>query len=178
MNNTKNNITLIGMAGVGKSYIGEHVAKKLGYDCVEVDDLITVAAKKIGVNENVLSDEKFVDLEESVVLGLKGMTGCVFVTGGSVIYSKKAMDFLKANSQLIYLEDLPGNIKERLDLRDKSDPSEIKGKIVGLGKKTFDELLEERKKLYEKYADVTINVSEYINPGDLADEIASTHSCG
>ncbi|MCK5176932.1 MAG: (d)CMP kinase, partial [Candidatus Aenigmarchaeota archaeon] len=34
------NITLIGMAGVGKSFIGKKLAKKLNYDFIDVDELI------------------------------------------------------------------------------------------------------------------------------------------
>ncbi len=38
-------ITLIGMAGVGKSTLGRILAKNLGFEFIDVDDLIK---KKIG----------------------------------------------------------------------------------------------------------------------------------
>ena len=34
------NLTLTGMMGVGKSTIGKYLAKKLNYNCIDIDKLI------------------------------------------------------------------------------------------------------------------------------------------
>ena len=156
MQKSKNNIALIGMAGVGKSYVGKHLAGKTGCDYIEVDGLITLEADKIGVEKFSLSDEKFTQLEEKAVLSLGGKTNCVFDTGGSVVYSGRAMEWLKNNSTVVYLKDKTDNIKKRFKER-----GEIP--LVGIEGKSFKGLLEERSALYEKYADFIVDVSEYEN---------------
>jgi len=164
--NKLNNIALIGMAGVGKSFVGRHLAEKLGYSYVELDKLITCEAGKIGVNKDLLADNEFIKLEEKIVLGLDGKNNSVFDTGGSVIYSSKAMGFLKLNSVVIYLKDSVENTTKRFD-----DRGELH--LVGIKGKTFDKLLEERNKLYEKYADFSINVFECKNSQDILNKIVA-----
>lgn len=148
-----NNIALIGMAGVGKSFVGKHLADKLGYCYIELDKLITLEANNIGVNSDSLADDEFIKLEEKIVLGLDGKNNSIFDTGGSVIYSDKAMSFLKLNSVIIYLKDSVENITKRFNDRGEFH-------LVGIGEKTFGQLLDERSKLYEKYADFSVEISE------------------
>jgi shikimate kinase len=160
----KNNITLIGMAGVGKSYIGERLAIKISYEYIKVDDLITLAAEKIGVKKHLLPDEKFMELEEKAVLSLEGKKNSIFDTGGSVIYSNSAMKWLKENSFIIYLKDKPENIKKRFD--ERGEPH-----LIGIEGKSFKELLAERIRLYENYADLNIDVSKSNNLEEAVVEI-------
>src|ERR1035437_2347698 len=148
-----NNLTLIGMAGVGKSHTGETLAKNLGFEHIETDQLITVEAGKIGVNKDLLPDNEFIKLEEKVILGLMNKNNSVIDTGGSVVYSEKAMELLKSISKIIYLRDTIGNIKRRFNAR-----GEIH--LIGTEGKTFEELFADRVKLYEKYADIVVDVSK------------------
>ncbi len=160
------NITLIGMSGVGKSLFGEKLAAKLGYRFVDVD---LVIEKKQGMKlQKVLDrlgDSKFIEMEGKTILSLKG-EGMVFAPGGSVVYSKGAMEYLKKISKIIYLKDKPEIIKERtknLDCRG----------IVGLKNKTFEALFAEREKLYEKYADFVVRIDNF-NPEVVVERILQT----
>ncbi len=149
----KSNIALIGMAGVGKSYLSKRLAEQLGYEAIEIDELITKEAEKEGLDKATISDAEFIRLEEQAVLSLKGKERCVFDTGGSVVYSESAMQFLKENAQIIYLRDTPERIRERFENR-------APVRLIDLAGKNFTSLLHERTSLYEKYADEIIEVSE------------------
>ena len=151
----KRNISLIGMAGVGKSFTSRALADKLDYEYVSADELINKEAIKMGVDDkDFLSDAAFMALEEGVIVSLQGKTDTIIDTGGSVIYSPKAMEVLDRISFIVYLSDSLENIKRRFDSR--GEPH-----LVGMsGKMTFEKLFAQREKLYEKYAHVKIDISE------------------
>lgn len=151
------NISLIGMAGVGKTFTSKVLAEKLNYEYMSVDDLITEEALKIGMNKDLVSDDVFMELEEKVITSLKDKAGIIIDTGGSVIYSSKAMKVLNTISFIVYLSDSVQNIKKRFD--DRGEPH-----LIGMVKSmTFEKLLEQRENLYEKYAHIKIDVSENKN---------------
>ena len=159
-----NNIALIGMAGVGKSYVGKHLAKKMEFNYEEVDKIIALELKGRNIDKHSLSDEEFMPFEERAVLSLEGKKKFIFDPGGSVVYSGRAMEWLKNNSLVIYLKDLPENIKKRFDERNEVF-------LVGIKGKTFEELLDERCRLYEKYADFVVDVSEHKNLDEVLEKI-------
>ena len=80
------------------------------------------------------------------------MENTVIATGGSVVYGEKAMENLKAQGTVVYLDITCKELEERLgDLRER-------GVSIKDGW-TLQDLYDERKPLYEKYADITVNVS-------------------
>ncbi|MGA9452533.1 MAG: shikimate kinase [Verrucomicrobiia bacterium] len=153
----KRNISIIGMTGVGKSFTSKSLADRLGYNYVSADELITKAAGKMGADMNLLSDTAFIGVEESVIVSLQDKTNAVIDTGGSVIYSPKAMGVLDRISFIVYLSDSLKNIKRRFDNREEPH---VVGMAVGM---SYEKLLAQREKLYEKYAHIQINVSEHEN---------------
>jgi shikimate kinase len=147
-----NNFTLIGMAGVGKSYTGKILANTLGFENIETDHLIKQEANRLGINVDLLPDNEFIKMEEKVILGLINKNNAVIDTGGSAVYSERAMNLLKSISKIIYLKDTIANIKQRFDVRGEMH-------LIGIRDRTFEELFAERSKLYEKYADIVIDTS-------------------
>ena len=78
-------------------------------------------------------------------------THCVIATGGSVVYSDRAMQHLKEIGTVVYLELGPEEVERRI-------PSLAKRGVVMRGNvKDVKGLHEERKPLYEKYADITVS---------------------
>lgn len=159
------NITLIGMAGVGKSTIGRALAKRLGYTFIDVDSLIK---EKTGVPLQVLidkhGDSAFIRFEEEAILRLGQMDGCIISPGGSVIYSEKAMEHLKNISKIIFLNAPFRSIVKRL-------PNARKRGIVGLRDRSLKELFEERMILYQKYADFSIKLKGKENIQGIVEKI-------
>ena len=99
----KNNITLIGMPGAGKSTVGVVLAKVLGYRFVDSDLEIQEQAGKL-LHELIeeLGDEGFLEVENRVNAALQ-VQHSVIATGGSAVYGKEAMGHLREISTVIYL---------------------------------------------------------------------------
>lgn len=163
------NITLIGMAGAGKSTIGRVLAKRLEYTFIDVDRLIT---EKAGVPLQVLIDKQgdssFVKLEEEAILNLGQVEKCVISPGGSVVYSEKSMQHLKNISKIIFLDAPFRSIVKRI-------PNARKRGIVGLRDRSLRELFEERRILYQQYADFSIKIKGKESIALIADKIISLY---
>ena len=145
------NLTLVGMPGAGKSSIGKAVASRLNLRFIDTDELIRQrTGLTIGESLARLGDELFIQLEEKVVLQLGNFDNCVVSPGGSVIYSQKAMDFLKQRSLVIFLT-VPVEV-----ILDRVEPQ--RG-VVRLQDKSLKDLFNERLPLYEKYANQTISAN-------------------
>jgi shikimate kinase len=149
---TRSNIVLIGMPGVGKSTLGEKLAQKLGRRFIDVD---TVIEQRTGLKlQDIIDrfgDEKFVEIEEEALLSLGECENCLISPGGSAVYSAKAMNVLKRNARVVFLEASLELIRQNITDR------ETRG-IVGLKGRGLKSLFEERAALYRKFADITVAV--------------------
>ena len=145
-------ITLIGMPGVGKTTFGKLIANETTHQFIDIDILITNYLKG-SINDYILthSESEFLLIEESIILNLALPNKCIISTGGSVVYSKKAMNFLKKNTTIVFLSDTLSNIKNRInDLNTRG--------IVNQKNHSFETLYNLRNHLYEKYQDITIKL--------------------
>lgn len=145
-----NNIILIGMPGVGKSTVGVILAKEIGYQFIDSDLLIqkqeNMLLKDIIATKGV---DGFLVIENQVNAAVDADKS-VIATGGSAIYGKEAMEHFKKIGTVIYLRCSFSILEKRL--------SDLKGRGVVLKKgQTLKNIYDERKVLYEKYADVVID---------------------
>ncbi|MDD3335432.1 MAG: shikimate kinase [Eubacteriales bacterium] len=143
-----NNIVLIGMPGSGKSTLGVLLAKAMGRDFVDTDVLIQVKnGSRLQALLNRFGVDGFLKLEEQAVLELD-VENTVIATGGSVVYSAAAMEHLRQNGIIVYLE-LPYEEIERR-IRNLS----TRGVALREGQ-TLRGLYDERIPLYQSAADVS-----------------------
>jgi shikimate kinase len=160
----KNSIVLIGMAGVGKSMVGALVARALKYEFIDLDEHIR---RKDGKTvQQVIDeggDEALLKLEKERMRELS-LKRRVVAPGGSIIYHADLMDYLKKNTTLVYLADCYDNITARVE-GDRLDRG-----IVGLKTKSLKQIYDERKPLYAKYADITIDCAGK-SWEEIADEV-------
>lgn len=145
-------ITLIGMPGSGKSTLGRLLAKELELDFIDLDEVITQTTT-VSPNEYIEKnkEDKFIDLEEKNTLMLD-LRNKVFSPGGSIIYSKRAMNKLKRETVIVYIK-VP---REKLKARIKTMNFRA---IIGLKEHGFDKLFNLRTPMYEKNAHITIEVT-------------------
>ena len=138
------------MSGAGKSTLGVLIAKAIGKNFFDTDILIQQREGKL-LQQIIDFDglNRFMRAEERAILSLK-IHGCVIATGGSVVYSERAMKHLKKRGTVIYLKVAFDELEGRL--------SNITNRgIVFKGTNDLRSVYEERLPLYEKYADITVD---------------------
>ena len=143
------NIVLIGMPGCGKSTCGVLAAKALCMDFFDTD-LILQKNEKMPLQEiiNKKGNDYFGEAEERAICAFS-FQNAVVATGGSVVYSKKAMEHLKENAFIVYLKISLETMERRIS------NMESRGILLRRGE-TLEEMFCERESLYERYADRTI----------------------
>ena len=164
----RDNIVLIGMPSCGKSTVGVVLAKALGYRFVDSD---LVIQERTGKLLSDIIDEKglevFNEIENQVNTALD-YHRAVIATGGSVIYGKEAMKHLQSIGTSVSLELPFDTLCERIgDLT-------ARGVSIKEGQ-SFRELFEERRPLYEKYADITIH-GENLSIREIVHELKKAFS--
>lgn len=159
----KKNLTLIGMAGSGKSTTGERVADLLGWGFIDTDQLMQEeSGKNLQELLEMYGDEGFIRLEGAQVLKHAHMHHTVLAPGGSIVYSFDAMKTLQTISAIVYLAADPETIAHRIDIRTRG--------IVGLHGDNFYDLYEERSTLFARFAAHTID-TKHKSPEAVAREI-------
>ena len=155
----RTNLVLIGMPASGKSTVGVILAKVIGYDFIDTDILIQRAEKKrLPEIIKAVGVDGFLEVEERVCSSVEA-DRCVIATGGSVVYSEKAMRHLKKIGHIMYLKTDFETIRKRL--------GNIRQRGVALREgQTLRDLYEERVILYEKYADTVVE-----EEGDVEDVV-------
>ena len=160
------NIVLIGMPGSGKSTIGVVLAKHLGYTFIDSDIVIQEKHKKLLCELiDEFGEEGFLKIENDVNKSLD-VDRTVIATGGSAVYSEESMMHLKKSSIFVYLKVNNSELDNRV--------TDLKGRgVVTSGKETMQEIFEDRTRLYQRYADVTIDEDEFsaISVPKIVDEI-------
>ncbi len=149
----KDNIILIGMPGAGKSTLGIVLAKIINYDFVDADLLIqNQCDKTLQKIIDAMGPEGFIQVENEVLCDLDAHHS-IIATGGSAVYSDDAMKHLAEIGTVVYLKVSLEELTNRLGgLYER-------GVVMknGMGMSLSD-LFDERIPLYEKYADVVLDI--------------------
>ncbi len=153
MINNTSNIILIGMPGAGKSTLGVVLAKILNYSFIDADLLIqSQCDKTLQKIIDACGPDGFIEVENEVLCTLSADQS-VIATGGSAVYSDEAMKHLSSIGTVVYLQV---SLKE---LENRLGGLYERGVVMkdGIGM-SLNALYEERIPLYEKYAEVTIDI--------------------
>ena len=155
------NIVLVGMSGVGKSTIAKVLAKTLGRDLVDTDQLIVQkTGKDIPTIFAENGEEYFRELESDVLKEVGVLTGKVIATGGGVVTKERNYFPLKQNGLIFFIQ------------RDLDKVSR-KGRPLATSLDAVKELFEKRKPMYQAFADYTISNDKGIE--DAVKEIVTIY---
>ena len=143
------------MAGAGKSTIGKQLAKLLDFNFLDGDLIIE---ERISQSiQNFLDQhggKEFTKIEEEVLLSIN-FNNTILATGGSAVLSDNAMQFLRKESAVIFLDVTYENISKRiLNLSERG--------LVREPHQSLQETYDKRLSLYRKYADHVV-----VNDGDI-----------
>ena len=153
------NIFLIGFMGSGKSTMGKKLARRMGYDFVDMDRLIE---KKEGMSVRKIfrkkGEGKFRKMERKTLEKLVRKDRLVISTGGGVPCEAGNMELIRQHGISIYLKMDPPALYKRLKKRQSKRPL-IKDLSEKELRKFISEKLSEREGYYSQ-ADHTVDGSK------------------
>ena len=149
----KNSISLIGMAGAGKSTVGRELANILNFRLIDSDVLIEEQQGKS--LQKILDDEGYIRLREIENSVLKNLhfKEIILSTGGSAVYSDEAMKHIQQNSKVIFLDVSFNEILERV-------PNFHERGFAKAPSQSIEDAFEERQELYNKYSHHRVSNTE------------------
>jgi len=163
------NIVLIGMRGSGKTTVGKILARKLGRELVEMDELIT---QKMGLSVPEIVEKfgwkRFRDIEEEIASEVAGRDNIVNATGGGVVTREKNVMKLKKTGALVWLKAGADTLLKRIG-EDTNRPPLVMGRTR---RGDIEITLNERKPLYQKAADLVVD-TENKTPEEVAELVMS-----
>lgn len=144
------NIILVGMPGAGKSTLGVLLAKAMGKLFVDTDIIIQQKTKRL-LQDIIDNDgtDAFLNLEEEILLSVNE-ENTVIATGGSAVYSEKAMEHFRKSGKIVYLHVDFAEIEKRVT------NITTRGIVLKNGKSLAD-AFDERKPLYDRHADIVVD---------------------
>ena len=103
--NDKENIILIGMPASGKSTVSAILAKRLGRERYDTDDMIV---ERCGCEITEIFAKRgegyFRDLESEAIKEVSARSGAIIATGGGAILRKENVDALRQNGKIFFID--------------------------------------------------------------------------
>ena len=155
------NYILIGMPSSGKTTKGVRIARKLGLSFYDTDEMIT---KEIKEKPSDIVKKRGRDaflVYQDDIISSKEFNDCIVSTGGGIIYSRKAMERLKEQGTVIFL-NVPFEV-----LSKRLDPER---RLSSAGGKSLREIFDERQPIYRSFADIEI-ICDNKKAEEIIDEI-------
>ena len=161
-------IALIGMPTSGKSVISNQLSAIMGHPVIDLDGLLEKEIKStLQQFISQYGEKDFILKEDELLQNIKYPEKCIISTGGSVIYATDGMLHLKNKGTIFfYLYADISILEKRL-----ASERDVRG-IVMNGAKNWHELLENRDKLYRRYANFIIDTNNK-SFTEIVKEIAS-----
>ena len=145
-------VSLIGLPGSGKSTVGRNLSKRLKLPFIDSDHEIE---SKIGTSIRqffeIEGEERFRDLEESVIDDITRHHHGVLSTGGGAVLRTSNRDHLRSRSHVIYLKSSPEDLYRRLRHDQNRPLLQVANPMARLR-----ELFEQRDPLYGELAHLTV----------------------
>ncbi len=153
-------IFLIGYRCTGKTTAGQILANTVGFDFIDLDQAIE-RQSKLNITQIIAKYgwDRFRGLENQALFNLKKNTNLVVATGGGIITNPDNLKLIKNSGFSIWLDADIKTILHRL----KNDINTLSSRPSLTGKDFFketQELVTQRKPLYEKCAHMKIDTKD------------------
>ena len=150
------NIILIGFMGSGKSAIGHQLAKELGLNYLDADELIE-KTEKISINRIFAEkgEPYFRDLETEVIKNLEDYDDFVISTGGGMVLRPENVKMLKGIGPLVLLWADPDSVYQRVKSETHRPLLNVPDPVAEIKK-----ILDYRTPIYNKVADLKVDTSK------------------
>jgi shikimate kinase len=156
MNRVDRSIVLIGMMGSGKSSVGRSLHRRTGLGLLETDEMV---ASNFGMSiPEIFSKhgkKKFREAETEALRTVSRMKRAVIATGGGMVLRKENVEILKRLGLIVWLDGDEQTLFARASR--KTDRPLLQTKNP---RRTFSQILDARRLLYAKIADIRIDTSE------------------
>ena len=148
-------ILFAGVNGAGKSTLGVVLAKIENLSFLD-GDLLIQGQQGATLQQLIdkLGPSGFIELEGDALASID-VERTVVATGGSAVYSDRAMEHLRSIGVVVYLEISYDSLVKRLgDLQER-------GVVLKDGvTMSLRDLFDERRPLYERWAEITVNIDD------------------
>ena len=150
------NIVLIGFMGCGKSSIGRRLAKRLGHEFLDSDDLIISRAQGTSISDlfAMEGEERFRERESAELRELVEARNIVLATGGGAILRDENRSLLHRIGRIVWLHADPETLFERASRNRKRPLLDVENP-----RSTFNALLESRIPIYKATADIQVDAT-------------------
>ncbi len=143
-------IFLLGFMGCGKSTLGRHLSKALGWKFIDLDSYFEDKFKTtVPLFFKEFGEDGFRDAEQSALFDLKDLTNTVIATGGGVPCFFNNMDFMNQNGVTIYMKVSPAVLAQRLSNSKNVRPL-VQGKIGNELIEYINDKLKSREPFYNR----------------------------
>ncbi len=161
------NLVLTGFMGTGKTTVGHHLARKLGMDFVDTDELIESRHGPITRIFDERGEAGFRAIEKDIARELGAKTGLVIATGGRMVLDPENLRALSKSGRIFCLVATPEEIYDRIinDERRRDRPL----LQVEDPQQAILELMSERRDDYGRFPQV---ITDHSDPSAIADELA------
>jgi len=166
------NIVLIGYRCSGKTVVGKIVARELGRDFMDTDELIEV---NTGCSiEKIISTKGwpcFRRVEKKMIKKVAQKNNLVIATGGGVVMDKENLKNLKENGWTVWLDAKPEVLKQRMF--NEKNGGIVRPSLTGDDPlEEIQQVLDVRRPLYKEAANIVIDGTA-LYPWQVADSIIS-----
>jgi shikimate kinase len=141
-------IYLVGLPGSGKSFTGKWLSQKMGWDFIDLDELIEKNEKQtITQLFETLGEEGFRSMEQKYLKVTFSYKQCVISCGGGTPAWDQNMENMGRHGLTVYLNTELSEIERRLEAGKETRPLLAQNQNIG---KQITELNEKRRPYYSR----------------------------
>ncbi len=153
------NIVLIGYRCSGKTVVGKILARELGREFLDTDELIEEnAGRSIEAMISTKGWDRFRETEKRLVEEVSRRNNLVIATGGGIVMDEENVKNLKQNGWVVWLNGKPEVLKERMAKEQGS--GRIRPSLTGADPlEEIKEVLSVREPFYGRVGDLVVDTS-------------------